>query len=323
MGRQSASDYIRQYHNLPVHAIGPDGRPMAETVNVTKYQISSPDERSKLLGAIKKVLGLPSKPHLSGNYGYFTFPAGDVMGSTEPFYWQTIRRAYGFKATPAEIRDVIRLAYRLGRIGMGKDVAGQPADSPTMALYAAKHFGLDCNGFVGNYYNLSPEVKPGGWATISSFDENKVLKKTAEDDGWNGWVKAAVLTLDHIPLIPRMSATEARTGDILVDQRLANNTWAHIAVVQDVRPGPGKDQVTWRVVEWGGGIKASEVGLDANDHVKAEKTVNITMGTIKKLGVGCFNKTDPKQATRFRYLFAPPNVSYDPAMWGRCGQENI
>src|SRR4051794_15186545 len=154
MSRMSAADYVRQYHNLPVTAVDASGNPMAEMVHVTRYQVNAVPEQQRLVTALKKVLGLKTTPNLATTAESFSFPTGDVMGTVEPFYWSGLRRAYYFKGSPAEIRDAIRLAYRCGRIGKGKDVAGQPAAALTMSQYASQCFGLDCNGLVGNYFDL-------------------------------------------------------------------------------------------------------------------------------------------------------------------------
>jgi hypothetical protein len=312
----SASDYVRQYHNLTVTALDAGGAPMSETVHVTRYQVVSTGERQKLLNALKKILGLKVVPNLATTTEFFVFPPGDVMGP-EPFYWQGIRRAYNFKASPAEMRDVLRLAYRCGRIGKGKDVIGQPAAAMTMALYAHQCFGLDCNGMVGNYFDLSPEMYIECFAQMSAREEKAVEKNVDAHHGyWNGWGRAEVLSLPYLPLAPRKSASEAKTGDVLIDVE-SGGKHAHIAVVEDVTP-VDKDSVSWRVVEWGQG---TELGKDNSEtakdhHIHPIKTVKLTKGSRKDYGVG-----HASFGTRFRYLFAGPNVPFDPADWGRCGVE--
>src|SRR5262245_57739751 len=193
MARQSPGDYMREYHNLQVSAVGPTGLPMAATVHITRYQYNASTERDRLLAALKKALGLKSTPPLNTTYDWFSFPPGDPIGTHEPFYWQAIRRAFGFKGSPSEMRDVLRLACRLGRVGVGKDVAGQPAAASTMAAYAKVFFSLDCNGFVGNYWGVSPAVHQSSWAVISAKEEVRVHKMVASDGYWNGWARAEEL----------------------------------------------------------------------------------------------------------------------------------
>ncbi len=317
MARQTPSEYMREYHNLTVFAKDATGKAVAGTAHVTKYQVSSSGERDSLIHAIETVLGKKAPKPLNTAYDSFIFPFGDVL-NPKSFYWQSIRRAFGFKGSPEEMRDVLRLAVRLGRIGTGKDVAGRPAAALTMADYAKKFFSLDCNGFVGNYYGLSPEIKPAGWAVISAGEEAKIHKQVAADDGWNGWVKAAVRTLDYIPLKPRKAASEVRSGDVICVYRAADTKWTHIAVIEHAT-WLDKDEVNYRVVEWGSGTDEKNFDTAKDKHIKTFKTKKLIQGPNKALGVGHLND----EGTKFSYFFAPPNSPYSPARIGRCGQTEI
>src|SRR5262245_53164498 len=203
MSRLSPSDYMRQYHQIPVCAFGPTGAPMGGVAHVTRYQHVAALERDRLIAAVKKVLGIKHLPKLSENYEWFAFPPGDPIGTGEPFYFQSIRRSFGFKGSPAEMQATLKLACRLGRIGKGKDVAGQPPGGISIAAYAKEHFSLDCNGFVGNYWGVSPEVHQSNWAEIAAATEAKIVRHSGGGDYWNGWNLAGVKTLDYIPLTPR------------------------------------------------------------------------------------------------------------------------
>jgi hypothetical protein len=113
---------------------------MTGAVHVTRYQVAAPLERDRLIAALKTVLKIKHTPPLHSNYDWFAFAPGDPIQTGEPFYWQSIRRAFGFKGSPSEMRDVLRLACRLGRIGAGKDIAGQPSAAMTVADYAKQFF---------------------------------------------------------------------------------------------------------------------------------------------------------------------------------------
>ena len=97
MSRKSPSEYMREYHNLRVSAVTADGRPVADTCHVTKYQVNSSTELYRLLHALEKVLGRKAPQHLNTACDDFRFAQGDVMGSGEPFFWQSLRRAFGFR----------------------------------------------------------------------------------------------------------------------------------------------------------------------------------------------------------------------------------
>lgn len=312
MSRLSPSDYMREYHRLVVAAHDPTGMPRGETVHVTRYQTRAPVERDRLVHAVKKVLKLKSTPNLHTTTDWFAFAPGDPIRTGEPFYWQSVRRAFGFKGSPAEMRAVLQLACRLGRVGTGKDVAGQPAAVPTMAGYAREFFGLDCNGFVGNYWGLSPEVDQANWASISAGTEAKVHRKVDALGYWNGWGRAALLTLDYIPLAPRRDAKEARTGDVIVVLK-DGSYWSHIAVVDHVTWADGSE-VNWRVVEYGEGTAEGSFDTARDNHIKSFKSVKLVQGPDKKLGVGYAD------GNKFKYLFAAPDSPFPPATIGRCGE---
>lgn len=310
MSRQSPSDYMRQYHNLVVPAYDSKGNPVLGTGCVTRYQFVASTERDRLIAAVKKVLSIKTEGPLVENYDWFAFAPGDPIHTTEPFYFQSIRRAFGFKGSPAEMKQVLKLAFRLGRIGIGKDVIGQPAGAATAPAYVKAFFSLDCNGFVGNYWGLSPEVHQSNWADISAKTEAKVVKKTAKGY-WNGWGMAAVKTLDYIPLRPRKAASEVQTGDVIIVQKNGAE-WSHIAVVDHATHVDGAE-VNWRVVEYGEGTAEKSFNTAADNHIKPFKNVKLVQGPNKKLGVGY------QDGVKFKYLFAPPDSPFAPATIGRCG----
>jgi hypothetical protein len=271
----SPSDYVREYHQLVVN----DTRlKLFATAHITGYQINASGEQANLLNALKAVLGLKKGIVLKENYGSFKFPAGDVMDPSEPFFWQGIRRAFGYKASPCEMKDVLRLAYRCGRIGKPseRDAAGQRPAAPTPETYARTFFSLDCNGLVGNYFGLSPEVLIDCWASISQKTEKKIIDtvnghdRVAAIPGWNGWVRAAVKTLDYIPLTPRTKASEAKTGDVLITVK-KDGTYKHIALVDFVGV-LDDDTVNWRIVEWGWSTSEKSIGTPSDNHLKRFKT---------------------------------------------------
>jgi hypothetical protein len=134
-------DFAWAYHELLVD----DPRQgLYEIVNIQRYQAGfSPDTSGEmwgLLGALAKILGLSNASQIPDS---FTFPQADVLGLTQSWFLMSIRRAFCGKASPTEIRDVLRLAYRCGRIG-------PRTRHLTLSAYAGAFIGQDCNGFVGN-----------------------------------------------------------------------------------------------------------------------------------------------------------------------------
>ena len=108
----SPSQYVLNYHSL---LINDPQQKLATSVNITRYQNGTraecETERNSLISAVTKILGAK---HL---HSTFRFPQDDVIDSTKPFYKVGIKRAYQGKGSPSEIADVIRLAWRCGRIG--------------------------------------------------------------------------------------------------------------------------------------------------------------------------------------------------------------
>jgi hypothetical protein len=320
MAFQSAADYVREYHNLKVVAVGPDGTPMAETVHITGYQTLS-GELANLTAALRKVLPKEdqiSDKELRTTTRSFHFPRGDVLGTVEPFFWQGLRRAYGFKGSPAEIHDALRLAYRCGRIGKGKDILGRPTAAPTMAVYAKRCFGLDCNGLVGNYYNLSPEFYIGSWGLLSQREKDTITTNVDKTGLFKGNARAEELTLSYLPLVPCRSVADIKDKGVLISvDETKKNPWPHIAIAEDMVVKDAKTNlVTIRIVEWGWPTEERFFETQYDTHIHAPKDYPLAKGTRKEFGLGIPN------GTQFRYLFARPTCDFPPAGWGRCNQED-
>ncbi|MFZ1326518.1 MAG: hypothetical protein WAT67_10975 [Candidatus Contendobacter sp.] len=285
----SPSQYALGYHSLLINDLP---QKLFASVNITRYQngtrLECQQERDILKYHLKKILKVKLLQPA------FYFPVDDGMDSTKPFYNLGINRAYGGKGSPSEIADVIRLAVRCERIGKGKAVA-------TIDEYARQFLGLDCNGLVGNYHALSPEVLIWSWA---EGEPGKLLSWSKAKQLESGWGAAELATASYIPLEPRRSIDEVCDGDILITVT-PDDHYKHIALVEGSTP-IGNDQVTWTIVEWG------EAG-NADKHIKRQKVAKLEPGKKKKYGLGFKHKGN------FRYLFANPNTPWEPATWGRCG----
>jgi hypothetical protein len=292
--RLSPTEYTREYHPLLVN----DPRQgLFAAVQITRYQNGPRAETSaeldSLFGGLAKILKVKKVPNV------FRFPTGDVMDPVTPYYRMGLRRVYNGKGSPAEMADAIRLAMRCGRIGKGKAAA-------TVADYATKFLGLDCNGLVGNYFGLSPALHISIWALgepagLLSWSEKQLVDA--------GWKEAELGTAPYVPLNPRHAVEEVCDGDVLITV-IGGTDYSHIAMVDKVKV-VGTDRVRWSVVEWG------EAGGESK-HIKAETEVTLVKGSKKKFGLGFAPK-----AGKFRYLFAAPDSPYHPATWGRCGRTDI
>lgn len=291
--RLTPTEYALEYHGL---LINDTRQQLFSAVNITRYQNGPREQTSRerhlLKAAIAQILGVRKLPSV------FHFPPNDILDSIEPFYCQGLRRAFGGKGSPAEMADALRLAVRCGRIG--KD-----APYPTLALYATQFLGLDCNGLVGNYFGLSPEVSIGGWAL---GEPGKLLSWSEAKQHKFGWGAAELATAPYIPLQPRHSAFEAQNGDVLITVA-GDQEFKHIALVDQVTP-IHEDRVRWSIVEWG------QAG-SRDKHIGQIREFNLVKGSKKGFGAGLAGDG------KFRYLFAGPNTPWEPAKWGRCGREDI
>ena len=311
-----AYQYVSSYHTLPLND---KDLPAMQTVSVQRYYSSeSKDdtrarckkEREALWGALVKL-----KVELYSTTFYF--PATDVLGKTEePFYKNGYNRVFAGRGSPMEIRDVLRLAIRAGRIGKG-------GVRPTLDAYVYDFMTLDCNGFMGNLFNLSPHMHIANWATGDG---------TKSDDYYDdiGWLEADKMTKGYLPLKPILSVGDITPCDVIITVKrnvmLSMGRFVHIAVVDGISPaGNGKHYV--QVVEWGGHGADKHYAPDTFEIIDGPELPGIgkkkdgTPKNGKKLGVGFWEK-GKEQENIFRYFFKKP-CQANPATWGRFGLEDV
>ena len=169
------------------------------------------------------------------------------LAPMECFCKMSFIRAFLGKGSPDEITDTVRMAWALGRIGLGKDILGKPPAAPTVADYVTKFISLDCNGLSGNYYGINPETAVSGYAS--------------------GGRK-------------RMSAADVRVGDIVVTVT-AEGKYKHVAVLdkwQPLKPGAKTGPVNLTLCEWG------MSGGEDNHYNQALREA--TFGPNKAYGIG-------------------------------------
>jgi hypothetical protein len=138
-----------------------------------------------------------------------------LIKATEDFYPETFTHAFDGKGSPDEIADTLRLAVAIGRIGTGRDAAGQATARLTVQQYATDFLTLDCNGLVGNYYGGNPSASIEVYASASRR---------------------------------RTSITSVQPGDAVVTH-CAQYRYEHVALVQSWAPMGSTAKV--QLVEWG------------------------------------------------------------------------
>ncbi|WP_431285249.1 hypothetical protein ACQW02_10810 [Humitalea sp. 24SJ18S-53] len=253
----SPEDYLRQFHPLKVFdaKLG-----ISASIDVKNYISGMPDSGQT---EYNKISGL-----IAGRYfGSKHWSVSDLIKQTQPFcikgaegidpteQWTigSIRRAFGGRASPEEMMDGLRLAVLTGR-----------CKASEVATYGAKHMGLDCNAFVGNWLGVSPSTSIAAYA-------HGYGKKTPK-----GATADVLVTKDIIHLPPVTDPAKIQQGTVLATFSKLGGTgssnYRHIALVQSCVPVAG-GKYKAELCEWGGAG-----GFEAH---KATATFALT--TAKKL----------------------------------------
>lgn len=291
------TEYVKRYHELLVNDTAQD---IFQSVDIRNYNSGwSPERQTEYDLLVNK---LAPKTGSSALPLTFYVRNDSRMDNSEVFYRHSLRRAYLGKGSPEEIIDALRLATLCGLIKPGRAGAGD------LATYVKTYIGLDCNGFVGNYFGLSPEVKPRAWAQGMSVPADDSAKVKA------GITKAIALTLAYFPLTARTSADTIAPGDVVITVRndAPVHSHEHIALVASV--SVTGDTATIGLAEWGGagGIAThtgTAVGVKLVSNAPATKQ-------WRRYGLAWAS------GDAYRHIFAPPCPA-NSAGWGRCGQPEI
>jgi hypothetical protein len=228
-------DFLRKYHAMSVV----DARlGINATFDITRY-ISGMDakgstEWTKICGIIAgRYFGSKhwSVSDLIKQGQPFRIKGEKLVDETEPWTEGSIRRAFGGRASPEEFADGLRLAVLTGR-----------CKAANAATYAAEHFGLDCNAFVGNWLGVSPSTSIAAYA-----------------HGYGGTPKGAtkdvLVSKDIVHLPPCADVKDIRQGSVLATYTdsvggVGNSHWRHIALVQSFEP-LGGERCRITLAEWG------------------------------------------------------------------------
>jgi hypothetical protein len=232
--------FLDQYHELPVE----DSRiGVSVRLNLTRYEsgwsAKGVEEATAVLdGVARKCCKLKR-----GNAelpATFTIEHDERVDRSEQFYCAGIRRAFGGRGSPDEVRDALRLAVLAGR-----PMPGGPKK------YAEEKFGQDCNAFVANYLGVSPMIGIRGYAKGYRANEYGLGRDLTDCQSL-------------LPLPTREDVPSLRSGDVIVtygsiDSKRHGWRWRHIALLEqiDLHGMVGKEwKATVRIAEWGtaGGV---------------------------------------------------------------------
>lgn len=160
-------------------------------------------EKDALLGKIAEAIG-------AKNYPPLTFVLDGQM-----FNRSDIQRTFSGKGSPSQIRSTIWIASRFERLNM-----------TTARTYTDNFIGLDCNGFVGNYWGMDANTE------IDAYDKN-----------------------------PRTDPKAIEVGDALIFYHRGAGSPFHIAVIDDFQILTG-DKISLSIVQSAG----LELGLERKEY---------------------------------------------------------
>jgi hypothetical protein len=224
----SASDYVRTYLQLQVWK----NDVSLTSISVRNYLQSGLGTQStraanayaQLIAALPKQLDSPSGKALPATF--------QVRG--DKYVTTTLWRVYNGKGTPSEIQEALWLALLCGLV-----------DATTLSTYADNNLGIDCGGFVANYWGMGcPSVSAPSPAGATGFKPRtiwgmfpKLQRKSAseieEDD-------AAIFFKDVKNDDPNIAA-QPKTGGSY-DPATGSQAF-HIGVVSAVTAIAGTNQV--------------------------------------------------------------------------------
>jgi len=251
----SPSEYVSTYLNLPVFL----GGSQVVKTSIRNYLQSGLGLQSVRADAAKSKLfsALTAKLGIRGNYPpVFTFENTEIVT-------KSIMRVFMGKGAPGEIQAVLWLAARCELLDRGN-----------ISSYCDGNLGLDCGGFVANYWGIGRPT-PG--------DDHPV--------GWSG-LKPRYIWHTHRPF-RRKDWSEIRVGDGVVcfrgvrkdnpDQALTRNSYGseafHIGLVSSIAPVTRDSTIRLRIAE-SSGAQRSDGGNGVNVRDAGEVEVKVARSLV-------------------------------------------
>jgi hypothetical protein len=246
----SPSEYVSTYLNLPVFL----GNSQVVKTSIRNYLQSGLGLQSVRAEAAKARLyaALTARLGIKGNYPpVFTFENTEIVT-------KSIHRVFMGKGAPGEIQLVLWLAARCDLLERG-----------TISSYCDANLGIDCGGFVANYWGIGRPT-PG--------DDQPV--------GWSGLKPRYVWHTNRS--FRRKDWSEIRVGDGVVsfrgvrkdnpDQALTRNSYGseafHIGLVSSIAPGDRDSTILLRIAESSGALR-SDGGNGVNVRNAGEVEVKV------------------------------------------------
>jgi hypothetical protein len=260
----SASEYVRTYLQLQVWKNDVTTTPISVR-NYLQSGLGTQSTRAasayaQLIGALPKQAGLPPGRALPGTF--------QVRG--DQYVTTSLWRVYNGKGTPTEIQEALWLALLCSLV-----------DEKTLTPYVDNNLGIDCGGFVANYWGMGrPSVSAPSPTGATGFKPRtiwgmfpKLQRKNAseieEDD-------AAVFFKDVKNDDPNIAAQPKAGGGY---NSATGSQAFHIGVVSAVTAIAGTNQVDLDIAE-SSGAKASSGGNGVNVRSLGKVTATVAKGLV-------------------------------------------
>jgi hypothetical protein len=220
-------DFADEYYNVCVQYQEPQSQiPVMHFVRVEKYRInreqsshySDVAEKDRLVGRVRRAMREANRAGTNGPQ------RSDIT---------SIARSFFAKGSPADYETTLRCALRYG---------GTQADQ--LQQYADRRLGLDCSGFVNQYWIAIGVLNGyGNSKTIRQYGQANRRRSAITPEAGNPQDPRAIKPLDmllwtdfgHIAIIDHIITTSAGTQAIVVEST-ANNVI-----------GPGLVHSTYRI----------------------------------------------------------------------------
>lgn len=215
---------------------------------------------SKLLAALPRVAGLPAGKPLPN-----VFEVQDDKYVT-PSLW----RVYNGKGAPNEIQDALWLASLCGLV-----------DESNLSAYTDSNLGIDCGGFVANYWGIGrPSITSPNPTGATGFKPRYIwgmypnLHRSAPDQ-----IRvddAAVFFQDVKADDPNIAAQQKPDGSY--DSNTGSQAF-HIGLVSSVTRVAGTNKVTLEIAESSGAL-ANSGGNGVNVRSLGQVTATVAKGLV-------------------------------------------
>ena len=251
----SPSEYVSTYLNLPV-SLGGSQVVKTSIRNYLESGLGLQSVRAETAGS-RLFSALTARLGITGNYPpVFTFEGAEIVT-------KSIRRVFMGKGAPGEIQAVLWLAARCGLLDRGN-----------ISSYCDGNLGIDCAGFVANYWGIG--------------------RPTAGDDhpvGWSGLKPRYIWHTNRA--FRRKDWSEIRVGDGVVcfrgvrkdnpDQAHSRNSYGsdafHIGLVAYIAPVARDSTIRLRIAE-SSGAQRSDGGNGVNVREVGEVEVKVARALV-------------------------------------------